>query len=403
MGPLENVRVVELATYLAATTCARVMADWGAEVIKVEPIKGDVYRRVGGPTQLAPITQTANPAFDNHNSGKKYVSLNLRSAEGMEALHRLLETADVFVTNNRPDALEAMHLDYDSLKEKYPKLIFAHVLGYGEEGPDRNKPGFDFTAFFARSGILADLAPAGGPPCSVVTGMGDHAVSIALVGGICAALYRRTVTGRGEKVDCGLLQVGCFLLQAPIQSGYYGRVMPRTRMKPNQANSNTYQCSDGEWIFVTAMDYVRNFPTLCNEVINRPDLLKDPRFADQASYFKHTTELVEIYDEIFKTKTQDEWCELLTKADIPCERLQHFRDLPTDPQVLANHYLYEHTYEDGTKTVFANAPIHFGSIDYANYRFQTSGPIGCDNDEVLQGVGYTKEEMERLRAEGNIK
>lgn len=401
MGPLENIKVVELATYLAAPTCARVLADWGADVVKVESLKGDIYRTMG-PTQMCPITEKANPTFDNHNAGKKYVSLNLRSKEGMEAFHRLLAQADVFVTNNRPDALRAMHLTYEDLKDRYPKLIFAHVLGYGEEGPDYNKPGFDYTAFFSRSGILADLAPAGGPPCNIVTGLGDHAVSIALAGGICAALYRRTVTGLGEKVDCGLLQVGCFLLQAPIQSGYYGKVMPRTRYDPNQANSNTYQCSDGEWIFLAATDYNHQFPILCRDVFQRPDLLEDPRFSDRLSSIKNRAELVKVYDEIFKTKTQDEWCELLTKADIAHERLQHFKDLPTDPQVLANHYMYEHTYEDGTKTVFANAPIHFGSIDHAHYRLRTSGPIGCDNDEVLHGVGYNDEELSALRASGAI-
>ena len=192
MGPLENIKVVELATYLAAPTCARVLADWGADVIKVEPLKGDIYRTMG-PTQMCPITEKANPTFDNHNSGKKYVALNLRSAEGMEAFHRLLAQADVFVTNNRPDALEAMHLTYDDLKDKYPRLIFAHVLGYGEKGPDYNKPGFDYTAFFSRSGILAALAPARGPPSDLVTGMGGHAASLSPAGRGLPALRKAIV------------------------------------------------------------------------------------------------------------------------------------------------------------------------------------------------------------------
>lgn len=401
MGPLKDVKVVELATYLAAPTCARVLADWGADVIKVEPLKGDVYRTMG-PTQMCPITEKANPTFDNHNAGKKYVSLNLRSAEGMQAFHRLLDQADIFVTNNRPDALEAMHLTYEELKDLHPQLIFAHVLGYGEKGPDYNKPGFDYTAFFSRSGILADLAPAGGPPCNIVTGLGDHAVSLTLAGGICAALYRRTISGKGEKIDCGLLQVGCFLLQAPIQSSYYGKIMPRTRYDPNQANSNTYQCSDGEWLFLAATDYNRQFPALCRDVLGHPELLEDPRFSDRLSSIKNKAELVAIYDDIFITKTQREWCELLAKADIAHERLQHFKDLPTDPQVLANHYMYEHVYEDGTKTVFANSPVHFASVDYEDFVFQTAGPIGCDNDTVLQEAGYSVADLDALRSSGII-
>ena len=402
MKPLENIRVVELANYLAAPTCGRVLADWGADVIKVEPLKGDIYRTMG-PVQQCPTTEVANPTFDNHNAGKQYVALDMRNPKGMEAFHRLLSEADVFLTNNRIEALRAMKLTYEDLKEKYPKLIFAHVLGYGEDGPDSNKPGFDYTAFYSRCGLLADLAPAGGDPCNTVPGMGDHAVSITLVSGICAALYRRTITGTGDKVDCSLLQVGCFLFQTPIQSAYYGKVLPRTRYQPSQANSNIYKCADGEWLYLAATDFKKQFPKLCKDVFGHPEILEDPRFKDYASYLKNKADLVKVYDDIFITKPRAEWNVLLMKADIAHENLQHFKDLPTDPQVLANEYLYEHTYEDGVKTVFVNAPIHFGSVDHKGYRFKTSRPIGSDTDEVLMQVGYTREEIDALHSDGAIR
>ena len=163
MKPMENIRVVELSTMLAGPMTARILAEWGADVIKVESVNGDAWRKQAG-TTLSPCTKDANPNFDVQNMNKRFVCLNLRTEAGRDAIMRLLSGADIFITNYRVQALEPMGLTYEQLKESFPRLIHASVLGYGSEGPESSRPGYDYTVFFARTGLMADLAPAGGPP-----------------------------------------------------------------------------------------------------------------------------------------------------------------------------------------------------------------------------------------------
>lgn len=400
-GPLKGFRVLDLSTFLAAPTTGRLFAEWGSEVIKIEPMNGDTYRTFG-PTMAMPITEKANPNFDTHNAHKNFVALNMRTPQGMEALHRLLATADVFLTNTRTKALDAMGLTWEELHRRYPRLIFAHILGYGEFGPRKDTPGFDYTAFWSRGGMLVDVAPAGGPPCNTLVGMGDHAVSLAIVAATCAALLRRGQTGQGEKVDASLLQLACWLNMSSINTAFYGRKLSRTHFEINQAQSNSYKCKDGEWIYIAATDYNKLFRRLCTEVFGRPELADDPRFCTRELSLKNKKELIEIYDEIFATKTRDEWDHLLSKADISHELCQHIGDLVADPQVTANNYVYVHEYEDGTKVPVTPPPVHFGSIVYFKYQFQQAKPIGADNDRYLKEVGYSEEEINTMRAQGQI-
>ena len=402
MGILDGVRVVDLSNFLAAPTCGRVLGEWGAEVIKVEPIKGDTYRSFG-PTMRMPITEKANPNYDMHNSSKNFFSVDFRSEEGMEALHKLLATADVFLTNFRTQALQAMGLDWDDIKEKYPTLIFAHVLGYGEKGPLRNKPGFDYTAFWARSGLMIDIAPKGGDPVNGIVGVGDHLLSLALAAGICASLFNRTRTGKGEKVDSSLLQCGTWANMSSLNSVHFGLQLPRSRKSPNQAANNVYKCKDGEWIYMACTDYNKLFVKLCTEVLGRPDLAENPRYSTRPEYLKNREELTEIFDEIFLTKDRAEWDDLLNKADISHEIVQHFSDVLKDPQVLENNYIVYHTYEDGTVAPFCPPPVHIGSIDYTQFKLKEHKPIGADNDMYLKELGYSEEEIQALREKGAVK
>ena len=167
MKPLEGIKVVELSTMLAGPMTARLLAEWGADVIKVESMNGDPWRKQYG-TSLSPYTEHANPNFDMQNINKRFVAFNMRTPEGKEAMMKLLATADVFLTNYRVQALEQMGLTYDQLKDQFPKLVHASVLGYGSEGAEKNRPGYDYTAFCARTGFLRDFAPAGGPQITVL-------------------------------------------------------------------------------------------------------------------------------------------------------------------------------------------------------------------------------------------
>ncbi len=400
MKPLENIKVVELATMLAGPMTGRVLAEWGADVIKVETFNGDAWRKQAG-TTLSPCTPDANPNFDMQNLNKRFVSLNLRSEAGHEAMMKLLETADVFLTNFRVQALEGMGLAYEQIKDRFPHLIHASVLGYGAEGPDKDRPGYDYTAFFSRSGLMADLPPAGAGPLVPIGGIGDHSVAVALVSGICAALYRREKTGLGDKVDVSLLQSAIFILSTGILNGFNGRVLPRTRYDCGHAGSNTYQGSDGEWFYLACIDF-RRFPELC-AMIGVPEIATDPKYSTSAAYYANRTELTKIFDEIFNKKPVSYWHELFEAHDMPHEVLRHFKDVPYDPQAQANHYTHFYEYPDGTKTVFANGPVHFGSVDPTQIPYKTSGPVGCDSAEVLEELGYSKEEIDAMYEGGAIK
>ena len=244
MKPLEGIRVVELSTMLAASMTGRILAEWGADIIKVETLNGDAWRKQAG-TTMSPRTKDANPNFDMQNLNKRFVSLNLRDPEGKQVMMKLLERADVLVTNYRIQALEGMGLSYEQLKDQFPRLIHAHVLGYGDKGPDKDRPGYDYTAFFSRSGLMADLPPAGAGPLVPIGGVGDHSVAVALAGGIGAALYRREKTGQGDRVDVSLYQIGAFIGSTGILNGFNGRKLPRDRYDCGHAGSNTYHWDAG--------------------------------------------------------------------------------------------------------------------------------------------------------------
>lgn len=395
MKPLEGIKVIELSTMLAGPMTARILAEWGADVIKVESMNGDAWREQYS-TSLSPCTEHANPNFDMQNINKRFISLNLRTSEGIDAFMKLLSESDVFLTNYRIHTLEKMGLTYEQLKEKFPGLIHASVLGYGSEGEEKYRPGYDYTAFCARTGLLGDLAPAGGPPIMTVAGLGDHSVAVALSAGISAALYKRTVTGTGEKVDVSLLQAGTFILSTGLLNGFNGRKFPRDRYNCSHAGSNTYQGADGEWIYLAIVDY-RRFAEFCR-VIGLPELAEDPRFSTQEAYYLPDSkrELTKILDAKFAEQPVSYWHELLNAHDLPHEVVRHFKDIPHDPQVQANHYTYFHEYEDGTKTVFTNGPVHFSSIDPVSIPCHTSGPVGCDTAEILNHLGYTNEQINTM-------
>ncbi len=394
MKPLEGVKILELSTYVAAPSCARMLAEWGADVIKVEPPAGDV-NRIMGPIQNIPIYDKGNPCFDNENAGKRYLAIDLKSEDGMIALHKLLEKTDVMITNYRYKALQKMHLTYEELKEKYPRLIFADVLGYGEFGPDCDKPGFDFTAFYARTGMMLDMSPLEADrPLNAVSGFGDHVTGMALASGICAALYRRTQCGLGDHVDSALFQVGIYTLTGGILAAYHGRPYPRSRMNTAQPTSNTYKCKDGKWLMLAANVWKLHWPKLCNEVFDRPELGTDPRFVDAMDVKKNAHECIEILDEIFLTKDRDEWLELIRKADLAHEVVQHMGELPDDPQATENNFLFSYEYPNGNKEVFSNAPVRFGSTPFADFR--PAGPVGCDTREILKEVGYSDEKIDQM-------
>ena len=279
-GPLSGIKVVELATFVAGPVTARLMADMGADVIKVEAPGGDGWRQSGVSYLPLHFSQDENPVFDIYNAGKKHISLNLKSPEGKEVFHKLLSEADVFITNTRPAALKRLGFSYEDIKDLYPKLIYAIVLGYGEKGPDADKPAFDTTAFWSRSGFLRDMAVVTEDYCPTTapSSVGDTATGYLLMGEISTALFNRTRTGKGDYVSSTLFHNGVFCMgtMAIITQDPFGRSYPYNRVD-NGVPGGSYQCADGEWIYFALGNAAVTLPKFC-ELIGHPELMEDPRF-----------------------------------------------------------------------------------------------------------------------------
>ena len=396
-GPLTGVKVLELATMVAAPSCARILSDMGAEVIKIEHPKGDGWRKTGVSYIPGRFCEKENPVFDIYNSGKKHIALNLKTEKGMEAFHKLLSETDVFVTNTRPAALKRLGIYYDDLKEKYPALIYAIILGYGEKGPDKDMPAFDTTAFWSRSGFLRDLSPAGenyspvNPPSSV----GDTACGYLLLAQICAALYSRNATGKGDFVRSGLYHNAVFMMGTMqiITQRPFGKTYPRTRAECGAPNG-AFECADGEWIFI-AMSGDKIL-----EMIGQPNLREDPRFATPAEQYKNREAWYNVFREAFLTKTTAEWKKLGMELDIPMTIMGHFADISEDEQAWANDYLEHVTFASGNVNVMPRTPLEMDSVGLVDTKCAPG--VGANTAEVLAAVGYTQEEIQQMSQEGAV-
>ncbi len=395
-GPLTGVKVLEMSTFVAAPSCARFLSDMGATVIKVENLNGDTWRKTGVSYLPLRFSEDENPVFDIYNTGKKHIALNLKTQEGMAAFHKLLAQSDVFITNTRIPALKRLGIYYDDIKEQYPGLIYASVLGYGEKGPDAGKPAFDTTAFWSRSGFLRDLAVDGEhytpvvPPSSV----GDTLTGMFLMGEICAALYRRLKTGEGDYVRSSLYHNGIFAMgtMAIITQRPFGQVLPQDRAS-HGAPGGYYQCSDGEWVFLAVVYAEALIPVLCN-ALGRTDLIEDPRYSDPVSKWENRYEYYNEFREIFLTKTSDEWLKFAEEFDLPLIKMNHFADISEDEQAWANDYLEHVEFASGNTDVMPSSPIEMNSV--GKLKTVPANKIGADTEEILKELGYTAEQIKDM-------
>ncbi len=397
--PLEGVRVIEMSTYVAAPVAAKMLADWGAEVIKVEPISGDVYRIIGRTLRM-PVGEKYNPCFDLENANKKGFALNLKTKEGQDILRNLLKTANALITNYRPDAQEKLKLTYEEISKEFPSLVYGIVTGYGDKGPDKDKPGYDLTAFLARSGMMLDSVDKNGAPMSVLAAVGDHITGASLASGVCAALYKQKATGKGDKVTVGLYQTALFAYSSMISGTYHDLKYPIDRFTSPSPIVNSYKCKDGEWLLLAATNFDADWKKVCVEVLGRQDLAENPDYQGVMNMIKNTSKMVGILDEIFLTKDRDEWCKLLDKADVANEKILHFKDVLKDKQAWDNNYLREVEYENGEKSVLVNTPVTFNSVGEPAYK--RAPEIGEDNQSILESLGYSDDEIKKLKEDGFI-
>ena len=241
--PLEGVKVVDLTYFIAGPGAAKILADWGADVIKVEPVFGDPGRTTGKPMSM-PTEDNCNVLYNIYNGNKRGLALNLKSEEGKEILEKILEKSDVFVSSYRTGALKRLGLDYESLHARHPHIVWGQINGYGDFGPIKDNPGFDTVAFWARSGAMMDLVEKDTSPVNPLIGFGDATTSCSLAGGICGGLYNKIKTGEGCKVMVSLFSQAIWSASAGIASTQYGDIYPKTRLNPGTPVMNTYRSAD---------------------------------------------------------------------------------------------------------------------------------------------------------------
>jgi crotonobetainyl-CoA:carnitine CoA-transferase CaiB-like acyl-CoA transferase len=406
--PLEGYRVLDFSTYAAAPVCAMTLADWGADVIKVESLSGDAFRLFGF-IMRCPIAENDNIQFELDNRNKRGIALDLKTPEGQEIIQKLLKAADVLVTNYRPKALKGIGLDYEALSEKYPRLVYAYLNGYGDKGPEKDKPGFDLAAYFARSGILVEVPEPGSDPIPPLAGFGDHPTGTFLAGGICAALLRREKTGKGCKVQTALFNAALWNLSLNIAAANNNAHLPEeeqlkikaSRKRPRTAMMNTYRTKDDRWVTIMALEYDRYWKPFAESVIRRPDLADDPRFKNQMAAFEHTVELAAIVEEEVRKITKDELVKRMAAADIVYEVNQRWKELKDDVQAVENDFMVEHKMPSGRKEWIVGNPVKFNGEKTSLRRYAPK--LGEHNEEILSELGYNRGQIKSLRDKKVIK
>jgi crotonobetainyl-CoA:carnitine CoA-transferase CaiB-like acyl-CoA transferase len=392
-----GLKVVDLASFIAGPGAAVILSDFGAEVIKVEPPNGDTWR-MGYKVAPQPVSDDNYPWHLN-NRNKRGLALDLKSAEAPAILERLAKWADVMIVNTPHPARERLGLGYDTVAKWNPRLVYADITGFGDEGPDAHLPGFDITSYWARSGLLAMTRDAGAPPTLPIAGSGDHATAVGLFSAIVTGLYRRERTGEGAYVTTSLLAEGVWAAAVPVQGALCGaQFYPlHDRAKPSNATLNVYRAGDGAWfVIVLTSD---KWPAL-TAALGRPDLLSDPKFADAAGQKANATALTAILDEVFAAQPMAHWAEALGPAGITFGMVRTPVDAINDPQLAANNIVVPLHGAGGQLTSTISSPIQVHGVAKAPAR--RAPGLGEHTDEILGELGFDAAEIGRLRASGVV-
>ena len=336
-GLLSGIRVLEAASMVMVPSVGAVLADYGAEVIKLEPIEGDLNRR-GHQIPGMPV-HDYEYCFLPDNRGKRSLSIDLKAAEGREILRRLVERADVFLTNHRPKSLEGLGLGWPALQAINPRLVYAHGTGFGDVGEEIDKPGFDSVCYWSRSGMEANLFPTDGWLGPLGYGTGDHPTGMALLSAVLLALFARERSGRGTRVSSSLLASGAWSNSVMIQAKLLGArfLERRPREDARSFTSVYYRAGDQRLFKMAVVDTRRDWPKVCR-AIGRPELAEDPRYATLEDRLEEgrMRELIRLCDGIFASQPMDYWKRALEAADVPYSVVATLDDVIADKQMAAN-------------------------------------------------------------------
>ncbi len=384
--------MVEIASFVAAPAAGALLADLGAEVIKVEIPTGEIYRyavpRMAGYDSDFPEA----PHFQMDNRGKRSLALDLTRPESRQALDRVIERSDVVLTNMLPARLERFGLDGSTLRSRWPRLIVAALTGYGREGDEANTPAFDYTAFWSRSGLMHQMHEPGSPPAFLRPGVGDHSAALSLTTGILAALRMRDRDGEGQDVDVSLLHIGYYIQGNDAAQSLVTRETPprHDRRAPRNPIWNHYETKDGRWLFLVMIESDRYWPDLC-VALARPDLAADERFTDAVARYRHSRELVDTLDAVFRERTLVEWEEILGRHRLIWSPVRTLAEAVEDPQARASGVFSRASHPVAGEFESVAPPMKLSA-----HRMDESPPapgLGADAEQVLREAGLDDEEI----------
>ena len=392
-----GLKVVDFASFIAGPSAAVILSDFGADVLKVEPPAGELWR-VGHKIPPQPQAKDAYP-WHLANRNKRGMTLDLKSPSAKQVLERLVKWADVLIVNTPHPARKKLGLEYEDVVGWNPRLIYADLTGFGEKGPDANLPGFDITSYWARSGLLSMTRDAGAAPTWPVAGSGDNASAVGLYSAIVTALYRRERTGKGSYVTTSLLAEGIWSASVSIQAAlcdakFFGL---HDRKNPANAAMNVYRSADDTWfVLLVTPDKL----AAVAKAIDRTDLLTDPRFSDPAKLVQNMSQLTAILDEVFGSQPMSHWYEVFNGVHVTFGAVRGPQEVINDPQLRVNEIVVPLEGAGGKLTLTVSSPIQVHGVTKTAAR--RAPELGEHNDEILKDLGFDAKTIDSLRVSGAV-
>ena len=395
-APLEGIRVVEVASFVAAPSGGALLADLGADVVKVEVPEGELYRHTKPHMGGYKSDFDGAPPFEMDNRGKRSLALDLTRPEARDALSRVIARADVVLTNLLPARQKKYGLDPDSLRAKQPALIHATLNGYGVRGDEANAPAFDYTAYWARTGMMDMFRAPEAIPAFLRPGVGDHAAGVSLVAGILAALRVRDRTGEGQAIEVSLLQIGLYIQGNDMANVLATGQSPpmHDRRAPRNPLWNSYPTADDRWLMLVMVESQRYWPNVCR-ALALDGIEKDGRFNDPVARYRNGRALVEILDPVFASRTLAEWEAELARHPLIWAPVRRMHELIDDPQVAAMGYFSTVTHPKLGEFQSVGPPFRMSA--HAMPASRPAPELGAHNEAVLREAGLSDDEIAKLR------